>query len=284
MGPVRRVGAHLSDGIEHLCIADCWLRREPQCETELVQGVTDKNGNFTATQIGNDANGNLVDKTTGNGAYTASVNGSGVQFSTDGGKTSSTGVFVNRDANATSFATSFQDAGWANGGNLSSFNFTFTNSKLEAGRTAAGTFDFSGDLDQARSAIQAAGFRYWPVGVDFGSDEFRSPGDPGTGANSGHFIVNRGFLPPKSGYHRLTETCTSASTIRCTRRWFILENMANEAFTMLRAAPPAEFVLATALEKDITRQLKDILANDLLPGGSVPGFNKVYFSIRSSRC
>ena len=51
-----------------------------------------------------------------------------------------------------------------------------------------------------------------------------------------------------------------------------------EAFDMLRTAPPAGFVLATALEKEITRQLKDILANELLPRGNVPGFNKTYFS------
>jgi len=51
-----------------------------------------------------------------------------------------------------------------------------------------------------------------------------------------------------------------------------------EAFSMLRATPPAGFILATALEKEITRQLKDILANDLLPHGTVPGFNKTYFS------
>lgn len=51
-----------------------------------------------------------------------------------------------------------------------------------------------------------------------------------------------------------------------------------EAFSMLRAAPPDGFVLATALEKEITRQLKDILANDLLPRGTVPGFNRIYFS------
>ena len=51
-----------------------------------------------------------------------------------------------------------------------------------------------------------------------------------------------------------------------------------EAFTMLRSAPPDGFVLATALEKEITRQLKDILVNDLLPRGTVPGFNKTYFS------
>ena len=58
-----------------------------------VQGVTGENG-FTATLIGNE-NGSLVDKTTGTGTYTASVNGSGVQFSNNGGLTSSTGVFVN---------------------------------------------------------------------------------------------------------------------------------------------------------------------------------------------
>lgn len=47
---------------------------------------------------------------------------------------------------------------------------------------------------------------------------------------------------------------------------------------MLRAKPPSGFALDTALEKEITRQLKDILANDLLPNGTVPGFNKTYFS------
>jgi RHS repeat-associated protein len=45
-----------------------------------VQGTSDKDGNFTATQTGNDANGNLVDKTTGSGFYTGAVDGSGVQF------------------------------------------------------------------------------------------------------------------------------------------------------------------------------------------------------------
>lgn len=51
-----------------------------------------------------------------------------------------------------------------------------------------------------------------------------------------------------------------------------------EAFAMLRATPPSGFVLATALEKEITRQVKGILANYLLPDGKVPGFNKTYFS------
>ena len=73
-----------------------------------VQGKTDEHGKFTATVIGNE-NGNLVDKTTGTGTYTASANGSGVQFSNNGGQTSSTGVFVNGTPQNT-----FQDAGFAN--------------------------------------------------------------------------------------------------------------------------------------------------------------------------
>ena len=51
-----------------------------------------------------------------------------------------------------------------------------------------------------------------------------------------------------------------------------------KAFAMLRSDPPAGFVLSSAGEKAITRQLKDVLANDLLPHGTVPGFNHVYFS------
>ena len=163
-----------------------------------VQGTYAANGAFTATQIGNnpDGSGGLVDLTTGTGSYTASVNGGGVQFSNNGGQTSSAGVFDNGTPK-----TTFQDAGFANGGALSGFNFTLYNSKLEAGQTEAGTFTTPGDLDQARQAIQAAGFHYWPVGSlrDIGSDEFRSPGSSGTGANSGHFILGRGFLPPNTG-------------------------------------------------------------------------------------
>src|SRR6185312_9523928 len=119
-------------------------------------GVTNK-GQFTATRIGNDANGGLVDQTTGNGAYSGSVNGSGVQLLQNGGKTPSTGVFVNGTPN-----TSFQDAGWANGGALTGFNFTFTNSKLEANQTAAGTFTFAGTPQQAGAALGAAGFGWYP--------------------------------------------------------------------------------------------------------------------------
>ncbi len=108
--------------------------KEPQMA--WVQGVTGENG-FTATQIGNDANGNLVDRTTGTGAYTADATGSGVQLSNDGGATSATGMFLNKDVKPTgnqlqSYNTVVQ------AGNLPGFLFTFTNSKMEANQTAAG--------------------------------------------------------------------------------------------------------------------------------------------------
>lgn len=77
-------------------------------QTAWVQGITNADKSFTATQIGNDANGGLIDKTTGTGAYTASVGPSGVSFSQDGSTSSSMGVFVNHDANPTSVATSIQ--------------------------------------------------------------------------------------------------------------------------------------------------------------------------------
>jgi RHS repeat-associated protein len=168
--------------------------KDGNAQKAWVQGQTGDNGKFTATLIGNDAKGNLVDKTTGTGSYTASVNGSGVEFSNNGGQTSSSGVFVNGTPQ-----TTFQDAGWANGNALSGFTFTLTNSKLEAGQTEAGTFFGIGGKDQVERAIEAAGFKYHLLGLDRHFDEYRSPGDPNTGANSGHFNVSQLHQNPKVG-------------------------------------------------------------------------------------
>jgi hypothetical protein len=166
-----------------------------QAQMAWVQGVTGDNG-FTATRIGNDPNGsgNLTDLTTGTGTYTASVNASGVQFSNNGGETSSTGVFLNGSPENT-----FQDAGWANGGALSGFSFTLTNSKLEANQTEAGYFSYSGSKFDAEFALARAGMQYTGLGLNFGYDEFRSPGDSGTGANSAHFNVRWLYLNPIVG-------------------------------------------------------------------------------------
>jgi RHS repeat-associated protein len=155
--------------------------KDGNAQTAWVQGVTNSDKSFTATQIGNDAGGNMVDKTTGTGNYTADVNGSGVQFSNNGGDTSSSGVFVNHDANPTSSATSFQDAGRANGGSLSAFNFTFTNGKMEANQTAAGTFTFGGSQFQAGLALEKAGLGWLgPLGLTGVPMSF-GVGEPGRG-------------------------------------------------------------------------------------------------------
>ena len=162
-----------------------------------VQGttttITDANGNqtskFTATQIGDDGKGGLVDKTTNTGAYTASVGQNGVSFSQDGGKTSSAGVF----ANGTD-PTLMQGSG-----DLAGFSFTFTNSKMEANQTAAGTFTFAGTPDQAGAALQKAGFQYYPAGENPGMNEYRSSGSFWTSANSGHFNLYEINLKPWLG-------------------------------------------------------------------------------------
>jgi hypothetical protein len=152
-------------------------------QTAWVQGVTGDNG-FTATQIGNDANGNLVDRTTGTGASAADVTGGGVQFSNNGGQTSSAGVFVNHDANPNSYDTVIQGSG-----NMSGFLFTFTNSKLEANQTAAGFFSFAGTPADAEAALLSAHFKPHR-GENAGMQEYRSRGSFWSGANSAHFNVN----------------------------------------------------------------------------------------------
>lgn len=151
-----------------------------------VQGTTGENG-FTATQIGNDAKGNLVDKTTGTGVYTASITGAGVQFS-NGGGTSGTGVFLNKnvDLTGTNQVQSYDTVLRAN--NMPGFVFTFQNSKLEAGQTAAGFFNYYGTVLQADQQLEDAGFHYKLLGWDIGSNEYRS-GGPRSG-QFGHFIVD----------------------------------------------------------------------------------------------
>ena len=47
-----------------------------------------------------------------------------------------------------------------------------------------------------------------------------------------------------------------------------------KAFELLRTEPPIGFMLSSAKEDDITRQLQWILENRLLSTGEVPGFNR----------
>jgi hypothetical protein len=149
---------------------------------------------FTATQIGNDAFGNLVDKTTGTGTYTADITGGGVQLS-NGGGISGTGVFLNKDVNlaGTNQVQSYDTVVQA--GNLPGFLFTFQNSKMEANQNAAGFFSYSGTMSEADAALGKVGFHYMGfIGANWGFNEYRSWED--SSGRSGHFNVEQAKTNP----------------------------------------------------------------------------------------
>jgi hypothetical protein len=143
--------------------------------------------------ISNDKNGNLVDQN-GN-QYNATVSGAGVSFSQAGSnQPGSMGVFINN-----SNATTIQGTG-----GLSGFTFNFTYSNSFGNVTAGGTFSYNGTFLQAESALEKAGFNHYssddidifhPSSLSYHAADFRSAGDIGTGANSGHFTVDEPWLP-----------------------------------------------------------------------------------------
>jgi hypothetical protein len=140
----------------------------------------------------NDANGNLVDKTTGTGAYTGTVDGSGVRFAQDGTSSSSAAIWVNGSPDTKFTQTS---------GALAGFQFNFSQTGHD--QTANGTFYYPGDPQHAYEAILRAGFSasvaddfFNPIHGIIGTYHYRSPGDPGTGSNSGHLILQLQFLQP----------------------------------------------------------------------------------------
>ena len=169
------------------------------CRKQRVGG-TDKNpriawvhgvlteGHFTATQIGNDEGGNLIDKTTGTGAYTGMIDQSGVHFTRNERTGSARGIFVNGTEPTTMRGS----------GEFQGFTFTFYNSKLGAGQTAAGLFARRGTPEEARAALKAAGFRQRNSSyIEPGYDVYRSRGSRLTGANSAHFNVHQIVLNPR---------------------------------------------------------------------------------------
>lgn len=138
------------------------------------------------TVISNDRDGNLVDQN-GN-MYSAQVDGSGVHFTREGSEVSSAGTFVGG-----SKKTSFTQTSGA----LAGFSFeVFPPGK---GQTAAGLFSFQGSFHNAKQALKNAGFRISVLDEMFNvyemihnpdSVNFRSSGDPQTGANSGHVLLD----------------------------------------------------------------------------------------------
>jgi RHS repeat-associated protein len=173
----------------------CGHDNDTNCHNGLsgTYGKPDNNGNrtFTATVISNDSDGNLVDQS-GN-RYNANVSGSGVSFSQAGSNQSSMGVFING-----SNATTIQGTG-----GLSAFTFNFTYANPAGNVSAGGTFSYNGTFQQAERALETAGFPHYssddydilhPSHLSYHAVDFRSAGQPGTGAGSGHFTVHEPWM------------------------------------------------------------------------------------------
>ena len=149
---------------------------------------------LSALVICNDDCGNLVDQN-GN-KYSAQVDGSGVHFIREGSAASSPGARVD-GAQRTCFTQT--------SGALADFSFQFF--PPGKGQTAAGLFRFPGSFLNAVEALSNAGFRLSVLDELFNvyemvhnpdSFNLRSSGDPRTGANSGHVLLDF----PKFTLHR----------------------------------------------------------------------------------
>jgi len=149
--------------------------------------VTFDNGSehFIATRVYyNKDTGALEDQW--GGSYTAEVDSGGVHLSSDGGKTSSTGSWVD-GSSETKFTQQT--------GALAGFRFDF--SQPRNGQRLRGDLSFSMSESQAEGALGKAGFNS-SLADNIGNPlhavqllhfHFRSPGEPGTGRNSAHFIL-----------------------------------------------------------------------------------------------
>jgi len=170
------------DGTGACSYQDVGFTKDGGAIRELVQGVWNENGEFTATRIGSDDNGNLIDKTTETGSYTGTFDGSTVTFTNSNGDQSQ-GVWAEGTA-----ATS----GITGGGQLDSrFSFTFSDHGL--GQQLNALFVFHGTLADAEAALTNAGF-YRASGINIGYDEFRLPSQ---GRDSTHFNVDSVVYDPK---------------------------------------------------------------------------------------
>ncbi|HEY6250619.1 MAG TPA: RHS repeat-associated core domain-containing protein, partial [Candidatus Angelobacter sp.] len=138
--------------------------------------TTDANGkpHFQATVIGNDSNGNLVDKTTGTGSYTGTFDGKTVAF-TDSKGNHSVGSWKQG---------SDPTRGIEGTGALGRFNFTFMNHNAVQNLYAQWTF--KGTPEEAGRALEKAGFVHFNVGFHFGYTEYRSPSEQ---RDSVHFNI-----------------------------------------------------------------------------------------------
>ncbi len=185
---------------------------------------TDANGksSFSATVISSDKNGNLTDKS-GN-KYSGSFDGKNVSFTgADGSK--SNGSWI-QGSNATS--------GITGGGALSS-KFGFTFSDHGNGQSLHATFSYAGSFSDAEGELSKAGYSFSAFDGLFNlrealanpnAENYRSQGDPGTGRNSGHFLMNHSLLSlfpnhsvPTTGSVHTGETNPTASPSAAWQHW-----------------------------------------------------------------
>lgn len=155
----------------------------------------DQDGNkttFDAVSIGN-KDGTLQDVSSNKtGTYTASFDGSNVSLTNSGGTTQNGSWLQGTDA----------VSGVSGGGNLSS-KFDFTFSDHGPGQALHATFNYAGKFSEAQSELYKAGYSFSALDQMFNvremfanpnAENYRTPGDPGTGANSGHFLVNHSII------------------------------------------------------------------------------------------
>jgi hypothetical protein len=112
--------------------------------TDVELEKSDDKGAFTATQIGNDQDGNLVDKTTGKGEYTGRFDGKGVTLADSQGGASAA-VWLQGSASTSGIQGS--DA-------LDHFDFTFHDHNAQ--QTLNADWTFHGSAQAAAAALEKA--------------------------------------------------------------------------------------------------------------------------------
>jgi hypothetical protein len=163
----------------------CAKNNDTTCQGGHVY-YEDKNGKYQETVIKSDDNGTLTDQS-GN-KYTGTFDGKSVTFAdANGNKSGGTWIDHSNDT-----------SGIKGGGDLSDkFSFTFGNHGN--GQTLNASFTYAGPVQDAIQELHDAGYNYSPLDEQFDIRErvehptalnFRTAGDPGTGANSGHALVN----------------------------------------------------------------------------------------------
>jgi RHS repeat-associated protein len=145
----------------------------------------DANGDYQKTVIKSDDKGNLSDQS-GN-KYSGTFDGKNVSFAgADGSK-----------SNGSWIQGSSETKGITGGGELSD-KFQFTFSDHGNGQALHASFTYGGTFNQAQSELEKAGYSFSALDGLFNlregfahpnAENFRTPGDPGTGRNSGHFLV-----------------------------------------------------------------------------------------------